>query len=106
MEHLCQDFYREAASLIPDWPSCPRGLQGPAIRFQKLQRSAGPRGTLSRTSNGRRLRSCVGSWRGAGSLKTSGIVALGCGMEIGRAHAELQSLRHLVCRLLLEKNTN
>src|SRR5205814_10262669 len=23
--------------------------------------------------------------------------------EIGRAHAELQSLRHLVCRLLLEK---
>src|SRR5437899_6938827 len=24
-------------------------------------------------------------------------------LEIGRAHAELQSLRHLVCRLLLEK---
>src|SRR5258705_2966066 len=24
-------------------------------------------------------------------------------VEIGRAHAELQSLRHLVCRLLLEK---
>src|SRR5262245_62522576 len=25
------------------------------------------------------------------------------GDEIGRAHSELQSLRHLVCRLLLEK---
>src|SRR5437899_3741473 len=26
-----------------------------------------------------------------------------CDREIGRAHVELQSLRHLVCRLLLEK---
>src|SRR5690625_6002044 len=26
-----------------------------------------------------------------------------CGLEIGRAHSELQSRRHLVCRLLLEK---
>src|SRR5258705_1191846 len=26
-----------------------------------------------------------------------------CSNEIGRAHVELQSLRHLVCRLLLEK---
>src|SRR5437899_8227761 len=28
------------------------------------------------------------------------------GAEIGRAHSELQSLRHLVCRLLLEKKKN
>src|SRR5262245_64324808 len=29
--------------------------------------------------------------------------AAGTSVEIGRAHSELQSLRHLVCRLLLEK---
>src|SRR5258708_24376721 len=33
------------------------------------------------------------------------IRALGC-MEIGRAHVELQSPDHLVCRLLLEKKKN
>src|SRR2546422_4134759 len=29
-----------------------------------------------------------------------------CDVEIGRAHAELQSRLHLVCRLLLEKKKN
>src|SRR3989442_9828005 len=32
-----------------------------------------------------------------------GLVYLVSGVEIGRAHAELQSRPHLVCRLLLEK---
>src|SRR6195952_4517770 len=36
----------------------------------------------------------------------SGDRSLSHDIEIGRAHVELQSLRHLVCRLLLEKKKN
>src|SRR5690348_17925766 len=34
------------------------------------------------------------------------LVALHCTAKIGRAHSELQSPVHLVCRLLLEKKKN
>src|SRR5262245_33100621 len=36
-------------------------------------------------------------------LFANGMLAATDVFEIGRAHSELQSLRHLVCRLLLEK---
>src|SRR5437899_8905178 len=38
-----------------------------------------------------------------GSSSASNLLVRPARAEIGRAHVELQSLRHLVCRLLLEK---
>src|SRR5438045_7883188 len=43
---------------------------------------------------------------GASALATECFISLLAAGEIGRATSELQSLRHLVCRLLLEKKKN